>query len=272
MASPHKKMMPYLWTFVIDFSLFFALYKHTKYSVVLHSITASFVGLTTLITALPMLIELGIPDHESSFRLQRHTILGIIIISVIILQVLLGAVSRTLQFLTFRSSLVIFRINLLHRCLGYTLIIVGKIQAYLMIAKVYDNDFFWGLMISDIILIILLLVRKITWPNISSKIVPHNASLQKDLLKDIKEIRSRYPKIGIFANYIYDLSPLEKLHPIGYKIVESVMDRELDRYLYGMYRSEREPSVPTNNHGYRALALVGNPIGKIDIPSVYTGL
>lgn len=78
--------------------------------------------------------------------------------------------------------------------------------------------------------------------------------------------------MGIFANYIYDLSPLVRLHPIGFKIVESVMDRELDRYLYGMYRSQRMNFISTNVHSYKALNLVGKPVGKIDVPSVYTGL
>lgn len=61
-------------------------------------------------------------------------------------------------------------------------------------------------------------------------------------------------------------------HPIGHKIIESVRDREVDRYMYGMYRSEREPQIPTNNHGHKAFSLLGKPIAKLDINSVYTGL
>lgn len=63
-----------------------------------------------------------------------------------------------------------------------------------------------------------------------------------------------------------------KLHPIGYKIIESIRDRELDRYFYGMYRSEKEPSIPTHSHGFKSLALVGNPLGKLFIPPLYYGL
>jgi hypothetical protein len=39
-----------------------------------------------------------------------------------------------------------------------------------------------------------------------------------------------------------------------------------------MYRSEKESSIPTHSHGYRSLALVGDPLGKLDIPPLYYGL
>lgn len=62
MADPHGQLLPYLWTLAIDLAIVFALYKHTKYSLVIHALISLFVGLTTLITALPLLIELGIPE------------------------------------------------------------------------------------------------------------------------------------------------------------------------------------------------------------------
>lgn len=56
MADPHEQLLPYLWTFAIDLAVFFALYRHTQYSLVVHALISLFIGLTTLITAFYLLI------------------------------------------------------------------------------------------------------------------------------------------------------------------------------------------------------------------------
>ena len=78
--------------------------------------------------------------------------------------------------------------------------------------------------------------------------------------------------MGVFANYIYDIANLMKFHPAGYRIIEGIKYRDFDRYLYGMYRSEREKSVPVPVHGYKVLTMVGDPIAKLEIPQLYKGL
>lgn len=55
MEDPHKLVLPYLWTIGIDIALFFALYKYTKYSVIVHSLISLLISLATLITALSIL-------------------------------------------------------------------------------------------------------------------------------------------------------------------------------------------------------------------------
>ena len=56
--------MPYVWTFVINIAVFFAMYKFKAFNIYIHAIIGLFVALVTLITSLPILIEEGIPDHE----------------------------------------------------------------------------------------------------------------------------------------------------------------------------------------------------------------
>lgn len=41
----------------------------------------------------------------------------------------------------------------------------------------------------------------------------------------------------MFANYIYDLTSMNKFHPGGFEVINSIKSRELDRYIYGMYSS-----------------------------------
>lgn len=61
-------------------------------------------------------------------------------------------------------------------------------------------------------------------------------------------------------------------HPIGYQILDIVKNRDIDRFIYGMYRAERLPSLPTNSHSFRSLDLLGRPEAVISIPAPYSGL
>jgi hypothetical protein len=78
--------------------------------------------------------------------------------------------------------------------------------------------------------------------------------------------------LGVFANYVYDMSPLLHSHPNGYRIINSVKGMDLDRFIYGMYPAERFPAIPANSHSWKAFDLVGGPIAKIHIPGVYSGI
>ena len=63
-----------------------------------------------------------------------------------------------------------------------------------------------------------------------------------------------------------------RFHPAGMKLIDGIQNRDLDRYLYGMYRTERDPKIPPNNHSFKALTLVGDPIAKLNIPPLYRNL
>ncbi len=52
-------------------------------------------------------------------------------------------------------------------------------------------------------------------------------------------------------------------HPAGYQILKLVRNREIDRFIYGMYRAEKLPLLPASSHSKKSLALLGNPIAKI---------
>jgi hypothetical protein len=73
----------------------------------------------------------------------------------------------------------------------------------------------------------------------------------------------------IFANYVYELQPLSHLHPVGYQVLKTVRGRSVDRFLYGMYTSEKTPSLPIHSHSLKSLALLQPPVAKLVIPEVY---
>ena len=76
----------------------------------------------------------------------------------------------------------------------------------------------------------------------------------------------------MFANYVFSVEPLLLHHPCGYRIIDSVKGMDMDRFIYGMYPSERFPLVPASSHGYKSLSLLDSPLAKISIPAIYSGL
>lgn len=73
----------------------------------------------------------------------------------------------------------------------------------------------------------------------------------------------------IFANYVYEMQPLSRHHPVGYQVIKTVKGRSVDRFLYGMYTSEKTPILPIHSHSLKSLALLDPPIARLVIPEVY---
>ena len=76
-------------------------------------------------------------------------------------------------------------------------------------------------------------------------------------IKYIEDLEKGKGEYVVFADHVYDISPLETLHPAGYQIVEVVKGREIDRFIYGMYAAEPLPEVPVFSHPDNSFKLVG---------------
>lgn len=83
---------------------------------------------------------------------------------------------------------------------------------------------------------------------------------------DVKEYSMPYV---IYNNYVYDATELINYHPGGKKVIQTILGREVDRFLYGMYSSELLPSIPPHSHSVGALSLLKEPVMKISIPPPY---
>ena len=130
----HIDLMPYLWTIIIDISIFFALFKLKAFNIYIHAAIALFVSLSTLITSFPTLVNRGIPAKENKYYTQRHYIIGVIILSLIIVEVVLGAISKIMQLIRYSHPYPIYCMNILHKYLGYGLTILCKIQIFLILS------------------------------------------------------------------------------------------------------------------------------------------
>ena len=72
----------------------------------------------------------------------------------------------------------------------------------------------------------------------------------------LKDVKALSRNLGIFANYIFDITPMEHSHPQGYRIIDSIRNRDFDRYVYGMYATERAPFIQPHAHSFKALDLL----------------
>lgn len=91
------------------------------------------------------------------------------------------------------------------------------------------------------------------------------------LIESAKELEALDHPYVIFANYVYNAEELVLHHPGGARVIETVVGREVDRFLYGMYSSELMPELPAYSHSANCLDFVGEPVAKLEIPPTYEG-
>ena len=97
------------------------------------------------------------------------------------------------------------------------------------------GDYFVFLVI-DIIFAIMIVIWKFVFPRMEKTISPKEET-SPQAITSLKELNQSKDYV-VFANYIYDVEPLRIDHPAGFQIVESVKNKEVDRYIYGMFASE----------------------------------
>jgi hypothetical protein len=152
-------------------------------------------------------------------------------------------------------SLGILGFNTCHKFLGYGLAVLCKFQAYLLVNTNGDHPVLLIILIVvDCILFVLFVYRKLKFPTMSETIMTDYSSQDLKQINSLSELKmGKDHPVGIFANYVYDLDRLTRHHPAGYRIIESIKYRDFDRYIYGMYRSERETHIAVPKHSFNAL-------------------
>ena len=99
---------------------------------------------------------------------QRHTIIGLAIVSIIFAQVLMGFATNILKQISWSSPLAIYSLNKAHKYTGYALVILAKIQVYLILNLDPDtNQLFWALLGTEIVLFVAFILRKITFSTLN---------------------------------------------------------------------------------------------------------
>jgi hypothetical protein len=158
----------------------------------------------------------------------------------IILQALLGITIKLLNIFDYSSNLI-QKLSLVHKIIGYGTTIFCKASYYIKIEPDEHPDIFFGFLAMDIIVVVIIIVRKVIFPKLEKYPASDLTATEGcPSVKSLKEVTSGRQHI-IFNNYVYDIDALGSFHPAGMEVIRSVVNRDVDRYLYGMYSSEKHP-------------------------------
>ena len=121
--------------------------------------------------------------------MQRHTLIGISLIFIILVQVSLGIATGIMKQLSWSIPVTIFSLNTAHKYTGYALVCLAKIQAYLIMNVEHNYGMFWSLMIFDIGALVALVWRKKTFPTLSQTIVADYKNISLKPVLSLMELK-----------------------------------------------------------------------------------
>jgi len=120
--------MLYGWTILIDISVLVVHYKQNKWTSIIHGFLAFALIVTTFATSLPSLLKNGFNTKHLT-----HYVIGVVIWGIMFFEVILGVISLTMQWLNKGKSFSIYLMKKIHSYLGFALIILSKVQIFLML-------------------------------------------------------------------------------------------------------------------------------------------
>ncbi len=217
-TTVHVNCMAYVWGPGINFAILLAMYRYRIWWVLLHALGGAFTCFFTLSTSIPILSKTGLINDSSPFlryhpRLVYHYKIGITVLIIVSLQFLLGLTSLIMQFAR-AKSLSIINTKKIHTIFGFIIIILIKSNFYI---NIKIDETFWGLLAQDIVFLIIIVVRKLTFPTMGERIHT-KVSEEVRSVQSIKELDQSKSYV-VFANYAYDMAPLKFLHPGGFQVI-----------------------------------------------------
>lgn len=230
----HKMWLPWIWGPAASVAVILALFTFKKISIWIHGIFFLFATIMTLVTSIPILTYAGIVPADSTKQykyptniLNAHMIIGITCFSVVCLVTVLGITTQLLKLFNGKSSLLIL-LKKIHTILGYLILLLCKINSLIIVKE----NLFTTLLIIDVCSIVFVILWKLLLPKME-----HNKMINrvKEPLRSIKSVRELDTDRSyvVFANYVYDVAPLRRHHPAGFQVIETVKNKEVDRYIYG---------------------------------------
>ncbi len=146
---------------------------------------------------------------------------------------------KTFNVLHFGSQLI-RRLRFCHQWFGYAITIMSKVNYFIDIDPQADAAKFYWLLGVDIATLIIIIIRKVFFPKLGKYPASDFVEEKCQEVKSLKQLETGKEYI-IFNNHVFDIAALGSFHPIGMQVIRSVVNRDVDRYLYGMYSSEKHP-------------------------------
>ena len=188
----------------------------------------------------------------------------------IFIQIMLGVITNSMRKSGKVDFLKVKGVRKAHQFLGYLMYITYNV---LLLIAWYTTNYFYGFIAWDSFLILIWIFTKFFRSKMEKKIIDNQTiHLICPSIGNIEEIRKHTEDFLIFADYVYDARGFEKEHPGGFKVIELVKGREVDRFIYGMYSVELYPELAPISHSADSMQKIGLPIAKLVCPPTYSGI
>lgn len=274
LSLAHGIVQSICWCLLADLAIFVRYIYTFKYRVAAHVclMLATVIGSIAVMAAM---INLRAPKIEAITTSDRraHVVIGYIALAWVILQFILGVVSRVIIGNPYSNPRNVLISRRIHRYSGYLLIILCKVNVLIG----WGMNSVWtafGVMIADILIIAILAIvyrvkfgKKIALTDKASLDVKDYTDMYDPAMEEIvdrpyNEPFVQFKNVVVFDDKIYEL-PSEDFHPGGRQFTKHVNGREIDRFLYGMSNLEMHPELPAIEHPKTALGILGSPVGLI---------
>lgn len=267
----HQDGCTVAWTLLLSLAMIAGALRYDKLAFYAHAVAGWMIVFLTYFFVLYDLIPDGFNvANPKDWKMYVHGVLGTMLLGFVAFQAALGMVLRMLQQTRKPAIDRIILLRRIHMFFGYFLAIIYKF--IICYAWRWDPHTMYGVVGWEVIWIIAYILIKVFMPKIEHKVTDvQTENYVCPEITTMTEINRITDKYVLFAGYIYDARELERVHPGGYKVIEFVLGREVDRFIYGMYSAELYPNIPAYSHSAYCMQLVGNPIAKLITPPTYSG-
>jgi hypothetical protein len=268
----HQVGQSVTWEILLNISVIMALIKHSRSAAFLHMVLGICICCMIYFFVLWFLAPFGfIQSQEAVLVYYLHAIIGCALLGFLILLVCSGLFNRYCKDSKLAKPLKTF-IRRFHILFAYAVIILFKINIlfnwYMTKMTVFAFLTAWDVTFLLVWTYLKFFKDRIeeTVLDMRTKIASEKSIPETSSLADIQKLKHPYV---IYNGYVYDATKVIKHHPGGQKVISSILGREVDRFLYGMYSSELCPEVLPHSHSTAALTLLHHPVLKIATPSPF---
>jgi hypothetical protein len=122
----HTGSMYLLWCPIIDVFIIMATFSSSRFAIYAHAIGAFLVSVFSIMITLPILATNGLVSSESDPNEHNHMLMGLTCLTLVVVQVILGVLSRIANIFP-TNSVVVINFHRAHKILGICLVISAKI-------------------------------------------------------------------------------------------------------------------------------------------------
>lgn len=268
--------MTFAWCILADIGVFILCFKQLRWRNVIHGISFALAAALTAYTVSVMLSKFNPSQRHLGPKARLHYCTGVTVLGWVITQAVVGIIIFVMFWVRVAPRLMLI-LRLAHKWSGYVLVVLCKLQIMLG-WWMFEKPLVIMLVAADILLFIsgiLYVSRLESQPlNITrqQELAPPNeiteAIMQTILSPYNSVVVKQLPPYIVFNDFVFLL--IDGFHPGGQTLIDKVINREVDRYLYGMYPIEDFIDSPQHTHSSASIKALGAPIGRVPNNKLYS--